>query len=156
MRFQARLAWLTVFVALLIDMPRLDAASPDACDLLHPKLAASLFGAPLRDPLHLDRGTACVYSARSGDGNVNLDLTEAQGMTVSQYRITKGSALQGQKAESIPGLGEESFMILPGPGKSHLSVFYHQKIVVLGVDRSMTPQLRTEMIDAMKQILARL
>jgi hypothetical protein len=131
------------------------AASPTACTLLSAQTAASLLGVPVGDPMDM-RGVVCVYSPNSGDGLVQLALSGGGPMSEKDF-MGLGANAKGPSGtiESISDFGEPSFFVLKPSSENILAVLHHQRQVTFTVQRKMTPALKAQMIQAMKQILAK-
>lgn len=127
---------------------------PGSCDLLSTKMATVLAGGPVADPM--DAGFLCLYASDSVRSQVTLTVSRATKSDDDKYMKANGGAVTGDTYESIPGLGSPNLFIARADNKHSLIVFYHGKEVFLLVHRKMTPELKVAMIQAMKQILAKL
>jgi hypothetical protein len=138
------------------------AATPKACDLLTLPAASSLWGGaldsvtPLGDP-------GCNYS-RPHDEWVMIQLFDASKWAANAPMIFKmliGGTPQGGTGEPIPGLGEMATFTTssPDPNKtfdSMVAVYGHGHSFKLSVRGSANPHLKQDLIQAAKQMLAKL
>jgi hypothetical protein len=132
------------------------AATSKACDLLSPQTAASLAGGPVNAPVEIP-GMGCLYSAKTGAATVGLSVNDVQGTGSTNFtRQMQMSVGQGATMEQIPGLGEQSGLVVRTSGDNSLTVLYHQKTLTLSAQKKMTPELKAAMVEAMKQILTKL
>jgi hypothetical protein len=157
MRLPAISVAAAALVVLLVAPCTAHAATPKACDLFSAQTAASLVGGPVNAPVDL-QGIGCSYVTRTGTATTTLTMADAQGMSGDDFmRMGQVSGNQpGSTAESIPGLGEHNFFLVRTSGQNGLTVLYHGKKLTLAVQRKMTPELKTQMIQVMKQILAKI
>jgi hypothetical protein len=156
MRIRAVAPATAAFLILFMVHFAASAATPKACDLLSAQTASSLLGGPVNLPVDMS-GIGCSYMTKSGSAVVGLIVTDAQGMTADNFKMIQTAGAASHAAvEQIPGLGEVSYLVGGGADRNVLAVLYHQKTLALSVQRKMTPDLKTAIIQAMKQILAKI
>ena len=126
------------------------AADVKACDALSAPVATSFIGAPLKGPIDA-QGFGCSYG--SSGGAIALVIADAGGLTADDFSMSMRAYAESEK---IPGLGDAGFWVKAGPNSYGLMVLYHHKTVRFKVDKKMTPELKTQMIDAMKQMLTKI
>jgi hypothetical protein len=154
MRIRAVAPATAAFLALFMVHFTASAATPKACDLLSAQTATSLLGGPVNAPIDM-QGIMCGYSTKTGSATVGLTVT--QGMSANDFRmIATAGAASHAAVEQISGLGDQSYLIGAAADRSSLLVSYHQQTLTLSVVKKMTPDLKAAMIQAMKQILAKL
>jgi hypothetical protein len=130
------------------------ATPPKVCELLDAQTAASLAGSAVGSPMEVPT-VVCGYS--SAGATVSLALRDMPGTSGGEaIQAMKRTTLQGAQTESIPGLGEQNFLIVKTPNQNSLTVLYHKKLLSLSVQRRMTPELKTAMVQAMRQMLSKL
>ncbi len=132
------------------------ADGPRACELLNAQPAASLAGGPVAAPFDL-QGIGCSYVSQAAGTTVGLTITDAEKTTPADFlhmREMTGKQ-EGSKTESIPGLGEHNFFVERTSQQDGLVVLFHRKMFSLGVQRKMTPALKAQMIQVMKQMLTK-
>ena len=149
------LAKAAVFV-LLIAPAFAGAATPKACDLPSAQTAASLLAGPVSAPVDM-QGIGCSYITKTGTATVALTVVDQPGLSGADFmRTMQLSAGQGATTESISGLGEQNVLLVRTSGQNGLMVLYHHKTLSLAVQRKMTPELKSQMIQVMKEMLAKL
>jgi hypothetical protein len=156
MRNQAVLGAAAAFLVLLTTPSSVSAATPKACDLLTAQTAAMLVGGPVNAPFDM-QGMACSYITKTGSATVTLSVVDQPGLSGSDFmRSMQASAGQGGTMELIPGLGEQNVFLVRTSGQNSLMVLCHQKTLSFGVQRKMTPELKAQMIQVMKQLVAKI
>jgi hypothetical protein len=157
MALRAHLSASLAFLILSVDPCAARGEAPKACDLLNAQMAASLAGGPVNAPFDL-QGIGCSYTSKSGAATVGLTITDAEKTTPADFqRMQQTTAMQqGAKTETIPGVGEHNFYVERVSQENGLVVLYHQKMLSLGLKRQMTPALKAQMIQMMKQFLAKI
>lgn len=157
MRLRALSPYAFAFLMLAL-VPRVaHADGPKACELLNAQTAASLAGGPVAAPFDL-QGIGCSYVSQAAGTTVGLTITEAEKTTPADFQHMREMTgkQDGAKTESIPGLGEHNFFVERTSQENGLVVLYHQKMLSLGVKKRMTPALKAQMIQLMKQFLAKI
>jgi hypothetical protein len=153
MRFPATAAVFSGILVLLLAPIDSRAAAPTACQLLDAKSASSLLGEEAGPPTEM-QGKLCIYSAKKGDGEVTLGFN-----TADEARFTHAEqaakAAAGTTVEEPSGLGDRSMLVEQADGTT-LGVLYHGQSVGLSVKRKLTPELKAQMIQVMKQVLGKL
>jgi len=157
MRLSALPSFAFGFLTMLLVPSAARAETPKACDLLNAQTAASLAGGPVNAPFDL-QGIGCSYVSQAAGATVGLTITDAEKTTPADFQHMREMTgkQDGAKTESIPGLGEHNFFVERTSQENGLVVLYHQKMLSLGVKKTMTPALKTQMIRLMKQFLARI
>lgn len=146
----------TAALFILLIVPGAGAATPKACDLLSAQTAASLLGAPVTAPIDM-QGMGFSYLTTTGSATVALTVVDQPTLTGANFtRTMQMSAGQGGTTESIPGLGEANFLVVRTAAPNSLMALYHHKMVSLAVQRKMTPELKAQMIQVMKEALAKI
>jgi len=130
------------------------AADPKACDALPPQTAAALAGGPVGSAM--DVGAMCAYVLKSG-GSVGLVFQPIQpGDEAKSVQVQQSAAGPGVTTETVSGLAGPAVLIMRPGNMNVLAAGYHAKVVLLSVPGKMTPALKSAMIQAMKQALAKL
>jgi hypothetical protein len=132
----------------------LNAASRTACDLLDIQMAASLAGGKVDAPMNA--GFLCVYADESAKTQVMFSLSDASIQDAESFIQAHGGAKQGDAYESIPSLPSKNLLVVTSYQKHSLTVFVGGKEANLIVHRPMTPELKANMVQVMKRILAQL
>ena len=155
---------LTLLAALLASTAAARAATPvKPCDLLSQSAAASLWGGPVQTPM--DRaGAGCMYS-RDHDEWILTQLYDAHSWGNNAPMIFKmllGGTPDGGTGEPIPGFGEMATFTSASPEPNGkvvdymVSVYGHGHALKITVRRSSNPHLKQDMIQAAKQMFAKL
>jgi hypothetical protein len=147
-----------IALCLLASPSIVHAAPPKACDLLGAQTAASLLGTPVGTPVDVKNGGGCTYTSRTGGATVSLAVADSgtDGVQTVVAMQVMASREQGATTKSIPGLGEQSFLATRTSNKNFIMLVYHQKTVVLAVQRPMTPDLEKTMVQTVRQVLTKL
>lgn len=132
----------------------LSAATPPACELLNSQMAATLLGTKVDAPM--DAGFLCVYSAEDQKASIEFSVSDASTRDAESFLRAHGGAKQGDTYESIPSLPGKNLLVVTSYRKEGLTVFFKGKEINLFVGRPMTPELKANMVEAMKRILIRL
>jgi hypothetical protein len=132
----------------------LNAASQRACDLLDAQMATTLAGAKVDAPM--DAGFLCVYAAENHKTSIEFSISDASSEDAESFLRSHGGAKQGDTYESISSLPSKNLMVVTSYHKEGLTVFVNGKEINLIVGRPITPELKANMIEVMKRILARL
>jgi hypothetical protein len=96
----------------------------------------------------------CFYSSAKGNSQATLSVSDGSGQAGPAFMKRKGGAVEGDKTESISDLGDLNLLVARASTQNTLTVFIHGEMVVLTVNRRMSPELKTAMVDAMKQMVA--
>jgi len=163
-----RIAVLTFALAcLLVDSSSAFAASPKPCDFMNAQAAASIFGASVDAGRaeDLDMGSQqCVFDHNdpAAPGQIAFGLIDINAMAASMganstaiLPIIKQSAT-GQKFETIPSLGEWNLYSWDGQIGYSLTVIYRGKVLSIHSSGSKNPNLKTAVVQAMRQALQKL
>lgn len=153
MRIQSASSIATALLILVIAATTALAAPVNSCELFNPQAAATLFGGPLQPPMAM--GTMCMYTNASGPV-VQLAVGPASGASGADFVKAKMGASPGDATESIPGLGDQNLFDARPNNWNVLTVFYHQKMLVFSVQKHLTPALEAAMIQAVRQIIAKI
>jgi len=163
MRLHALAAGVTGLLVCLLAVPFAGAATPTGCDLVTAQTAASLageaVGAP-KDAVAKDKeGTGCKYTSKSG-GNIGIAIVNMAKDDANSYMAAmKSMVVAPATTEAIPGLGEQNFLLVRPESQKNLNalmVMYHGKLLTLGVQRRMSPDLKAEMVQVMRGILGKI
>ena len=129
------------------------AQTVNSCQLLNQHDAAALFGSPLQPPI--DVGTMCMYTNASGPV-VTITVAPAAGSAGPDFVKAKMGVGQGDTVELVPGLGNQNLFDMRPNGTNVLTVFFHQKMVILSVQKHMDARLKASMIQAASQIVGKI
>jgi hypothetical protein len=152
MRSYAVLTLPAALAVLLIAGSAARAAVPKACDLLTAQTAASLLGGPVGAPTDV-QGMICSYSTKTAI--VSLSVVAQPALTVADF--SRAMQVSGQQTgiQQVLGLGDAGFFNPGGGDRNTVNVLYHHQAVSFSVQKKLTPQLKSQMIDQMKQWLAK-
>jgi len=154
MRFNNGLK-ISAFALLLSAGSGLSYAAPiRACSLLDSQTASVLAGGPVSEPF--DAGWLCIYAADSEKTSVELAVSKITNAQEASFLKDNGGAKKGDTYESIPELPAKNQFAVTSYGKVGLTAFIHGKEINLIISRRFTPDLKSAMIQAMKEILSRL
>lgn len=132
----------------------LNAASRRACGFLDAQMAATLAGAKVDAPM--DAEFLCVYVAGNRKTSIEFSVSDASTKDAESFLRAHGGAKQGDTYESIPSLPSKNLLVVTSYHKEGLTVFVKGKEINLIVGRPMTPELKANMIEVMRRILAQL
>jgi hypothetical protein len=96
-----------------------------------------------------------MYTNASGPV-VTITVGPAPGSAGADFVKVKMGAGQGDTTESISGLGDQNLLDIRPNGTNVLTVFFHQKMVVLSVQKHMDAGLKAAMIRAARQALGKI
>jgi len=134
----------------------LHAATPSACQLLNSQAASSLLGSPANPPMD-GGGVVCIYSDKGASKTLSLNIQSATFRASDFETQTRMQGFGATNSEVVPGVGEANKLLFFSGDHSALMVLYHGELLTLGVMRmKMTPDLKTAMIQTMKQILGKI
>ena len=153
MRIQPANSIAVALFALLVATTAAYAAPLNSCELFNPQAAATLFGSPLQPPMPV--GTMCMYSNASGPV-ITLSVSPAPGSAGADFVRVKMGAGPGDTTESIPRLGDQNLFDARPNNWNVLTVFSHQKMLTFSVQKHLTPALKATMIQAARQIIAKI
>jgi hypothetical protein len=132
------------------------------CDLMTRQQAAAIAGAPVDAGAeqNLAKGASmCLFSATgSGGREVSVGVMGKDSFHGSSAAVAFKAGTRegiGDKAESIPGLGEAAVLVTSA-GDNSLSVLYHDRIINVDATGSQTPSLRAALIAAAKMVIDKL
>jgi hypothetical protein len=104
-------------------------------------------------------GTGCKYATKSG-ANIGIAIMNMAKDDANSYMAAmKSMVVAPATTEVIPGLGEQNFLLVRPESQKNLNallVMYHGKLVTLGVQRKMTPDLKAAMVQVMRGILGKI
>jgi len=152
-------------IAVLLSISWSAVAAPlKACSLISSQTASAVLGATVsagqEQSLPL-AGEQCVFSHEDpaapselafGIIDVNAMASELGGSAADVLRVIKQSD-PAETTETIPSLGEWNSYTRSGLGAIKLTVLYHGHVLSLGVDVSKNPHLKTDLVQAMRQII---
>jgi hypothetical protein len=154
----------TLTAALLLSTAAAHAATPvKPCDLLSQSAAASLWGGAIESVRPLGE-VGCSYE-RPHDEFVLTQIYDAHSWGSNapmMFKMLLGGTPSGGTGEPIPGLGEMATFTSASPeadGKVvdyMVSVYGHGHALKITVRRSTNPHLKQDLIQAAKQIFAKL
>jgi hypothetical protein len=124
------------------------------CQLFTQQDAAALYGSALQPPM--DVGTMCMYVNPSVGAVVTITISPATAASGADFVRVKMGVGKGDTTESISGLGDQNLLDIRPNGTNVLTVFYHQKMIVLSVQKHMDTTLKAAMIRAARQIMAKI
>ncbi len=124
------------------------------CQLFTQQDAVALYGSALQPPM--DVGTMCMYVNPSVGAVVTITISPATAASGADFVRVKMGVGKGDTTESISGLGDQNLLDIRPNGTNVLTVFYHQKMVVLSVQKHMDAALKAAMIRAARQIMAKI
>jgi hypothetical protein len=153
MRIQSSSSFAGALLVLLVAPPAAYAAPPNTCELFNPQAAATLFGGPLQPPMPV--GAMCMYTNASGPV-ITLSVSPAPGSAGADFVRVKMGAGPGDTTESIPGLGDQNLFDARPNGWNVLTVFSLQKMLTFSVQKHLSPALKAAMIQAARQIIAKI
>jgi hypothetical protein len=158
MRLHAAFAGATCILALLLTPAFAHAAAPTACELLTAQTAAGLAGEAVTLTKDV-QGKGCAYATKSG-ANIGFAITDMAADDAKNYIASmRLMVVAPATTELIPGLGEQNYLLVrpeSQKNKNALQVIYHQKLLTLGVQRKMTPDLKAQMVQFMRQVLSKI
>ncbi len=158
MRLHAALAGVTSLLVFLLAASSAHAATPTACDLLTAQTAAALAGEAIGAPKDV-QGKGCTYTTKSG-ANIGFVITDMAADDAKNYVASMRLMVTAPATtELIPGLGDQNYLLVrpeSQKNKNALQVIYHQKLLTLGVQRKMTPDLKAAMVQFMRQTLSKI
>jgi hypothetical protein len=142
------------------------AAAGKACDLVSKGTAEKLFGGSLKtvtDMPMANDGSAglCVYQNSDREQvnfhfQIRTEIPDTMTDSVLKTLIHKG--YPSDVVEKIPGVGDDNFFItsVGTPNSDTFTVLYHKAYVTLIVSGSKDKDLKADMVQVMKQVLAKL
>lgn len=154
MRKFAALPISLALAALSLACATIHAEDISACTRFTPQMAAALLGGPANAPMEMGN-VGCAYTAKSGGVSVALAFANEATTTAEDFTRGMKTGSPASTNEQVAGLGEAAFLV-PSPNKIMLSVFYHHVNARLAVQKPLTPELKAQMIQTMRQILAKL
>jgi len=146
-------------LVMLLAASSVGAATPKACDLLSAQTATSLLGTAVGAAVEGKAGATCTYTSKSGDATVAMGVGDFSGGDGKQTVIAlqvMASQEKGATSKSLPGLGDQSFLVSRASNKNALVLDYHEKMVMLSVQKPMTGDLEKAMIQTVRQVLSKL
>jgi len=152
MRVYSALTVPAALAVLLMSASAAHAAAPKACDLLTSQIATSLLGGPVSAPTDV-QGMLCSYGTKTA--TVSLAVVDSPGMAAADFTRANMAGGRSSGIEQIPGLGDAGFFIPAGGDHNTMNVLYHNKVLNFGVQKKLTPELKSQMIQTMKQWLAK-
>jgi hypothetical protein len=95
----------------------------------------------------------CSYSTKTAI--VSLSVVAQPALTVADF--SRAMQVSGQQTgiQQVLGLGDAGFFNPGGGDRNTVNVLYHHQAVSFSVQKKLTPQLKSQMIDQMKQWLAK-
>jgi hypothetical protein len=162
MSFKSNIPAIPVLLILLSAHFSAHAAEPKICDLMTRQQATALAGAPVNagQEQSITKGPSmCLYTA-SGSGGQTVSVgvmgkESFHGASAAVAFKAATSAGNGDKVESIPGLGETAVLVLSADDNA-LNVLYHDRIINVDATGSKIPGLRAALIAAAKLVLEKL
>jgi len=159
MRTQPGFLLAAALLILLATSAGARAATPKACDLLSAQTASSILGTAVGAAVDAKAGATCTYSSKSGNTTVALGIGDLPGTdgahTIEVFQMM-ASQEKGSTSKSIPGLGEQSFLVVRASNKNAIVLVYQQKMVTLAVQKPMTADLEKAMVQTVRQVLTKL
>jgi hypothetical protein len=98
----------------------------------------------------------CSFSAKTGSAIVTLSISELPAMTAADFSRAMQASGRQTGIQQVSGLGDAGFFNPGGGDRNTVNVLSDHQAVSLSVQRKLTPELRLQMIDIMKQWLAKL
>ena len=135
--------------------------SPKPCALFTKQAAEAIFGAPL-DPGHATV-VSCTYAGAGGDDQKGLmfNLIPASGTSpgMSMSETYDNLIHQDPTSTAVPinGMGEKAhYVTSQDHSQAAVEVLYHNTIVGILATSSNNPNLKTALIDAVRQMMRKL
>jgi hypothetical protein len=163
-----RITVLSIALAsLLLCSHRAIAAPIKACDFMTAQTASSVFGSIVnagREESLPMAAQQCVFDHNdpAAPGQIAFSVADAKAMADAAgtdipglTRFLKQSE-DGQKSETIPSLGEWNSYVWNGLTDYTLTVLYHGKVLLLLSSGSKNPNLKTALVQAMRQTMQKL
>jgi len=128
------------------------ADAPKACDLFSAQAAMALTGAPVQNAMNAP--IVCAYTSESNSTQANLTVSTVTSDFGPKYvKVAHDGPIKG---ELLSGVGDEAFFAVQPNDMNVIIAFSHLKMINLSVKKKLDPALKAAMIQAVKQIVAKL
>ena len=138
-----------VFTSLLFSHIAV-AAPVKACSYMTPQTASAALGSPVGTGE--EQTLTMAGEITFGVGDINAVAAGFGASAATVLPIIKDAA-HGQTNETIPSLGEWNAYAWNGLTDYTLTVIYHGKVLTLGTSGAKNPNLKTALVQTMRQIM---